>query len=653
VREPQVSRAATAGRRRRPAQLPRLLAQIDAVAPPLFTALAIGLIAKNQGGYFPTSWGWSTLALLAVVATWLVAGPRTDLGRFDVWFLLALLLVTSWVGLSITWSVDRAQSVLEFERSLVLASGCGAFLLLSRRRAAPSLALGIVAAITAVCAYSLWTRLFPSATGFDPSDPTSVYRLFEPVGYWNALGAFSVIGILLALGILTESALRPAQRAFAGLAVVVLPVTLFFTFSRASWLALACGLLVAIAASPHRLRLIAEGTVFAIVPAVAVLLASRSSGLTDRDATLASASHQGHHFALILVGFTAVSVVLVLALVWVEERATIGRRARHTIGSILFASAAVVLVAAVTTAGSPVSLAKRGYDSFVATKPPTDPMNMSGRLLSLNGNGRARMWRVAIDSVHGHWLGGTGAGSFERNWDRSPKANDVIRDAHGLYVETLSELGIVGLLLLVVTVSVPLIAGLRVRRVPIAPAATGAYAAFLLHNAVDWDWELSGITLTGLLAGCVLLVIHREGVERHVARSVRFPAGVGVVVVGGFALIAAIGNGALANAQTANQAHEYATAASDASIARRWMPWSSEPLKALGEARLGQRDVSAARASFLKATSIDPGDWQAWLDLAASLGGDERARAVAHARRLYPTSPEIAEFEMDSQRTGR
>ena len=43
----------------------------------------------------------------------------------------------------------------------------------------------------------------------------------------------------------------------------------------------------------------------------------------------------------------------------------------------------------------------------------------------------------------------TGAGTFERSWQRNPDAVLKARDAHSLYLETLSELGPVGLGLLI------------------------------------------------------------------------------------------------------------------------------------------------------------------------------------------------------------
>ena len=628
--------------------LPRALAYVDIAAAPLFAALAVGLIARDQGGYFPTSWGWSTLALVAVFVTWLIARASTDLQRTDGAFLLALLLFALWVGLSIAWSVDRSQSVLELERTLVLVAGCAGLLVLARKGAGPSLALGLVVAIGAVSAYSLWTRFFPTASSFHPRDPTSGYRLFEPVGYWNSLGMFAAIGILLAFGLVTEPVLGRARRSVAALTLVVLLLTLFFTFSRASWLALGFGCVAAVAISPHRLRLLTEGVLIAVPATVAVLLASRLHALTNSNATLHAARHQGSRLAVVVLALTAVSAALVPVLAWLEGRVRVDARRRRLFDVGLAGAMLIAVVIAVAAGGGPVSLARHGYDSFVVAAPPASPTDVTNRLFTLNGNGRAQMWHVAIDSVHGHWIGGTGAGSFERNWDLSPKANEVVRDAHGLYVETLSELGIIGLALLTALLAIPLAAALRVRHVALVPALAGAYAAFVLHNAVDWDWELSGVTLAGLFTGCVLLVARRDGEERTLAIPARAALGAAAAVVGAMALVAGLGNGALAHAQSAVDAKHYPAAAKEASKARTWMPWSDEPLKALGTAELERGEVAAARRTYRQATSRDPRDWQAWLDLAASVQGQARTAAVARARLLYPTSPEIDEFEREA-----
>jgi hypothetical protein len=225
----------------------------------------------------------------------------------------------------------------------------------------------------------------------------------------------------------------------------------------------------------------------------------------------------------------------------------------------------------------------------------------------------------------------------------------LVRDAHSLYVETLSELGVVGLALLAVLLGVPLVAAFGARASPLVPAALGAYSAFVLHNAVDWDWELSGVALTGLFAGSLLLLPRRPTAERRLPPAARAATAAGAAILGAFAVAAAIGNSALHHATSANDQHRYAVAATHARLARRWMRWSPAPLLALGEAQLGLGDVHAATATFRRAISMDERSWVAWLDLAASTEGTERRRAVARARALYPRSPEISEFVAETR----
>jgi hypothetical protein len=622
----------------------------EVLAPAAVLVATVVLLARDQGGYFPPSWGWGGVALAGVCVTWLVASARTDAGLADGAFLVALLGLTAWVGLSTAWSVDRPQTVLELERGLVLLAGCAALLILGRRGGFQALVAALLVAIAGLCAYSLSTRLAPTAASFNANDSISHYRLFNPIGYWNGLGLFAVLGILVALALVTEPTARLALRITASVSLVVLPVTLFFTFSRGAWLALALGLLGFLAVSPHRLRLVAQGAAAAVVPAVSVALAWRAQPLTHQGTTLSAAAHSGHRLAFELLALAAASIAIPPVLRVLERRVRMGARTRRAVALGVVALVVGGLAVGVAHAGGPTSLARRAYHAFADPVPPGEHKDLTNRLGSLNGNGRARMWSVAIDSLHGRgWALGNGAGSFERVWDHSRKADEVVRDAHGLYVETLSELGLVGLLLLVVVLLVPLVAGLRRRAVAFVPALTGAYLAFLAHLAVDWDWELSGVALTGLFVGCLLLIAHRQPEERPLPGGLRAAGLAAGVAAASFAFVGLTGNSALAQARAANHHHRYGEGIAAATRARRWMPWSPAPLQALGTARLEQGNTSGAQASFRAAISIDPNNWQSWLDLAASEQGKARARAVARARSLYPTSPEVIEFEKEAR----
>ena len=79
---------------------------------------------------------------------------------------------------------------------------------------------------------------------------------------------------------------------------------------------------------------------------------------------------------------------------------------------------------------------------------PSVKADRSRRLFSLSGSSRAQYWHVAWRDYRQHpWLG-SGAGSFQRYWLQSRPAALPVLDAHSLYLETLAELGPVGLGLL-------------------------------------------------------------------------------------------------------------------------------------------------------------------------------------------------------------
>jgi hypothetical protein len=524
--------------------------RLASAIPVLFVAIAVVAIASSQGGYFPTSWGWSVLAFVGVLSTWALATGVTDAGRKEATFLITLAALTAWVALSITWSSDPAESVLELERWLVLLAGCSCLVVLARRTSFHALTVGLVLAIAAVDAYALSTRLIPDR--FGTYDPTAGYRLSAPIGYWNALGIFTVVGILLALGLATERRAHLAVRSGAAAVLVFMPLVIYFTFGRASWVALALGLAALIGLGRDRLRVSTEAVWLALLALPAVLVASRSSSLTSKSAALAAAAHAGHRLLMLVAGISLLAALSVGVVVALERRISFTARRRRAYAIVFVAAPVCAAVAAIVALGGPVHLAERGYDSFVAAAPSTEANDLNHRLFSFNGNGRVTLWQVALDADRGHWLGGTGAGSYERTWDQSPRANEIVRDAHSLYVETLSELGIVGLALIAILLCLPLVIAYRVRAAPGVAAAAGAYLAFVLHNGVDWDWELSGVTLTGLFLGAMLLLPARPARDVRLGPPARAVVGVGSLAVAAFAAVAVIGNDALAQASAAN-----------------------------------------------------------------------------------------------------
>jgi O-antigen ligase len=606
------------------------------VLPTLAASLPVFGLAVAQGGYFPTAWGWASVPLLWAAAVALIVQSRIRISRPELVFIVALTAFAAWTALSIVWSATPSGSVLEVERSLVYVGAVLTVLVVSRARFSRHVLGGLLAVVTMISAFSLATRLAPDRVGV--YDSSGVYRLAEPLGYWNGLALFSAMGALIALGFSGHARLL-AARAASGACLVVLLPTMYFTFGRAAWLALAAGLVALAAVDTRRLRLAATVAAVVPLPALAVLLSSEEDALTHAGTPLALAAHDGHRLGLWLVLLAAANAAITSALAFAQARVRISRTLSRA-----FAVSFVVLVLGATAAtfaryGGPPRIAKAAYRSFTAAPVPVEA-NLNKRLLSFSGNGRAAMWRLAWeDAVRHPWLG-AGAGAYERYFlAHEPPNMSRVRDAHSLYVETLAELGPIGLAILTAVLATPFLVLRRARRHPLVPAALGAYVAYLVHTGVDWDWELPAVTLVGLICAAAILLTGRPE-SAPVAASSRLRFGVGALAVAAamFAMVALVANTALSRSETAREHGNLSRAAADARLAQRLEPWSPAPKVALGRAELAAGLVADARDSFRKATSIDPGDWELWNELAGVTTGLDRDHALARVAALYPRS---------------
>jgi hypothetical protein len=604
-----------------------LAAALAAFAP------VVGL-AGAQGGYFPSAWGWATFPLFWLAALALVLRERIRLSGSERTYVGLLIAVTLWTLLSATWSVASAASILESQRGLLYVAGVAAALLVSRSRDVPRLLGGLLAAICAIAFFSLATRLLPDRVGV--FEATSVYRLAQPIGYWNGLAIFAGMGALIAVVFAARSRSILVRAACAAALVLLLP-TFYFTFGRGAWIALLAGVLVAVAIDPRRLQLLAGLLVLAPIPAVAVWAASREPGLTHAGAAFSRAVHDGHRLALVLLLLAGANAAAAAVFAFAERRLEPSAVARLAFTVAIALVIVAGLAAVFVRYGGPTTLAQKGYRAFKAP-PPHVEGNLNKRLLSFSGNGRADLWRLAWEDARKNPVLGAGSGTYERYFlANQPAEVGRVRDAHGLYIETLAELGPFGLILLLGALAVPLTALWAARTHPLVPAAAGAYAAYLVHTGVDWDWELPAVTLTGLLCGVAILVAARRSLRSPLLSGSARWVGVAVIVVAaGFAAVGLVGDTALSRSDAARQGQDWGRATTNARRAKAWMPWSPRPWEAVGRAQLGAGLLPEARVSFRKAISMDSGDWELWYRLASASRGVERRRALRQATRLFP-----------------
>jgi tetratricopeptide (TPR) repeat protein len=299
--------------------------------------------------------------------------------------------------------------------------------------------------------------------------------------------------------------------------------------------------------------------------------------------------------------------------------------------------------------GGPVTMVEKAYDAF-NEPPPADPTDLGERLFTFTGSYRPELWEEAWNQYRDHPLLGSGAGTYEQHWLQDRPIPHKVRDAHNLYLETLAELGPVGLALLLIALGAPLVAAVSARRHPLAAGAAGAYVAYLAHAGVDWDWELPAVTISAFGCGAALLALRASGDARLVpAFRARVVAGAVAALLAGVAFVGLVGSSAVSTSEDAAAASppDWDKAEDEARKAKRWAPWSSEPWQRLGDAQLGRGDTAGAHASFRKAVEKEPNDWLLWFRLAEASSGAERREALAESQRLNPRSEEIRDLRVE------
>ena len=555
-------------------------------------------LGSADGGFFPRPWGWAALGLAWTAVVVALVHPGLGISRRALMLLGLLAAFGGWIAASLAWTQSTGLTIGELQRLLVYVAGVGAAALLVRARSAQALLFGVFTGAGAVVVAGLVGYLVSREQTTDVFQGSYLHR---PLGYANAMGIVAVIAIVLALGIATDGSSRSA-RACGGIALVPLTCALALTGSRAAWGALVLGAGIALAMSSHRARTAGSWARLLVVPAAAAALvlvvdATDSGIVGDR------ADRLGERLLVALVVLTAIAAVPSVLVARQRGGAPSASRPRRWI-----AIAAFALLLTGVAAGA------QGLASD-----------------------RAAFWTVAADEFDRHPLLGSGAGTYGQVWlERRPIAESV-RDAHSLLVENMSELGIVGLALVVTLLAMPIVWGLRSRRHPVVPAATGAFAAYAAHASVDWDWEMPAVTLAALFCA-VALAATADGEARHRFHGAR-PRGA-AVTLGGLAAAAAfaglLGASAMEDATRAFARGDATAAARAAARAERWQPWSVEPLLLRGQAMLSLGRSGQARSLFARATGREPHDYRAWLALAAVTDTDTARAALLRARELNP-----------------
>jgi O-antigen ligase len=611
-------------------------------------------LGLNGGGYDPLVSDQVAIAAWWVLLLGVAVGalPRTKLGPL-AWTAIGLFaLFLGWTLLSLAWTESS-------ERTLVEVARVGGYLAIfalavfSRGPRGARLLVGAVAsAIVVVAVIALLSRLHPS--WFPEGRQTARFleagreRLSYPLNYWNALAALIAIGLPLLLQAASD-ARRVVLRALAAAAMPVLILTAFFTISRAGIAAAVLALAVYLAFAPDRLPRLAPLAIGGAGGGVLVLAALQRDdlrhGLLD-----ATARHQGNQM-LPLVAIVCVVVGLLVAALatWLARH----ERPRWTRVSPQVArvgvGAIVVIAFAALVAVFASGRVATAWDQF--KEPTGGPGYGTGRLSSASGESRYQFWSAAVKEAGSAPLTGTGAGTFEYWWARHADVDGTIRDTHSLYLQTLGELGIVGIALLASFLLVILIGGGRMviradgdRAPPLAAALAGC-VAFCFTATFDWMWQVPVVPVAMLLLAAALV---SAGPGDEEPPSTGFPVG---ARFGAGALAAALivltaiplaASSLLRQSQDEAQAGDLPAALDDAQTAQNVEPFAASPRLQLALVYEEAGDLEPAAAAARAATERESTNRRTRLVLArieAERGrADAAVSAYQEARRLNPQS---------------
>ena len=662
-----------------------------AVAASIALALVVSAFVADGGlRLAPTTRvvvGWVLGAGVLVAVAILRAGRGRAAGRLHgVGLIAAMGLLAVVTAASITWSVSPSTSWEEANRTLgylaVVVAGVALARLAPRRWAA--VIQGVAAASVIVCGWALLTRILPAALSPDET----FARLREPFGYWNAVGGMAALGMPALLWLAARRDGHAAVNAVAWPAMAILLVALMLSYSRGALLALLIGLAFWFLVTPLRLRgALALGA--AVLGAAApVAWAFTQQALTLDRVPLDVRVDAGRELGLLMVLVTVVLLLVGMAATFAAARRPLLPATRRRFGLGLVAGLALIpVIALMALSQAPGGVGGQIGGAFEQLTDPDvgTPGNTPERLRQASSV-RARYWREAL-AIHATspWLG-VGAGGYvvARSRVRQPPPVEV-RHAHGHVVQTLADLGWLGLgaTLLVMVASV--VAAVRAiglsareRRLPWDAERVGMTAlasvgiVYAMHAALDFTWFIPGLTVTALLsvgwlAGASPLsarltarrplpapahaaaprdVLAAESLLATHRRPFRPPwrplAALGALVVAGSVAWSALVPLRAENASDAAiaraDAGDLENAARIATDATRLNPLSVDALWDLAGLELRRNQVPAARAALERAVRLEPANAETWRRLGRlrlSIEQDPRGALTAFRAAFY------------------
>ncbi|MGI8512980.1 MAG: O-antigen ligase family protein, partial [Solirubrobacteraceae bacterium] len=533
--------------------MPRSLPSSPVTLPMLVALVVFVTWSATEAGLPLAHWYPGTLFLLGLLAATAFVLPARgrDLPRATKVAGIFLLAFTAWSFASILWAEAQSDAWDGANRTLLYLVVFALFALWPQDETGATIVL--CAWVLAIAGIALVQLLVLTAAD-DPSGAFIADRLAEPAGYPNAQAATLMMAFFPAVVLAGRRELPWWSRGVFAAAAVILADVALLSQSRGLIYAFPILVVALFVFLPGRARsfgvlLVVGGAVTATAPGVLDV------GRRLRDGETAAAAMSGAARPIVLASLLVAAVVTAVARFDRIRRLPVAaeQRIARGVGALGLAGALAGVVVALAIAGNPIDVVRDGWRSFKQKDNPVTAANTSSRLGSGLGSNRYDFYRVALDNFADRQMVGKGGDNFERDYLVRGRSLETPRYPHSLELRTLSELGIVGaLLLLGVVAGVCAGALTAMRRGPplgraVAGGAAMVFAYWLVHGSVDWFFEFAGLGAPAFaMAGLACALIPRPGAAEAEAAAAHppalvhgwaVPAGVAAVLVAGVSLV--------------------------------------------------------------------------------------------------------------------
>ena len=611
-------------------------------------ALTVFLGFRSGGFYVgATSLAAAEMALVVSLRFALARRPLQGVSKPLAVAVVAMACFCAWTLLSANWSHSVSRALPEYSRALLYGLTLLFFGMLPFNvRRIRWMVYGVAAAAVAICTAALIARLLPHVI-FDPT-LVSEHRLGYPLTYWNALGILACVGAVLCAHLACSTRDSWIARVLGAAAVPLFALTLLYTLSRGGiWAAAGALVVYTVVGRP---RALISGAI-ATVPTTLIALAVATPTSTITESYPNGMVAEGKHVALVLAGCMLGAGLLRASLLPLDGwlvRLRLPERARRPVLAGTAAIALVLVLAAATAANAPHAVQTKYHEFTDRTN--TSPAAGEARLLSARPENRLALWHVALDAYRENQLHGAGAGTYAERWDRyRPISAGQVLNAHSLYLEVLGELGLVGLVVLLVAIALIIGSFAYRARGPdraLFAALLACGLAWAVHAGVDWDWQMPAVTLwLFAFGGAALARSLRRRRRSHRAELRRVAMRIaGVLACLGLAILparVAISQARLDSAIDAMRGEHCQQARAESRSALSVLSQRPTPDMVIAYCDMVGGSYRGAVAAMGQARARDPLNWEVYYGLAlarAAAGLDPRA-AASEAAKLNPGDP--------------